>query len=63
MDYSLIPFEELERMLIEKRGAILDGSAPRGSISEVYALRREIDRRKGDNPAPLPIDFEGYITD
>lgn len=40
---------ELERLL-------------RSKMDEVYMLRREIDRRRGDVPAGREVDFEKYVT-
>lgn len=40
---------ELEQMLKSK-------------MDDVYLLRREIDRRKGDVPPSKEVDFEKYVT-
>lgn len=35
----------------------------RQKMEEVYKLRREIDKRKGNEPPPVDFDYEKYVTD
>lgn len=48
-DYRRLSVPELERLWASKR-------------DELIAIRKEIDRRKGDVPPPAEVNFEKYIT-
>lgn len=34
----------------------------KAKMDDVYLLRREIDRRKGNGPGSVEYDFEKYVT-
>lgn len=48
-EYRHLSVAELERIWAAKR-------------DELIALRKEIDRRKGDVPPPTEVNFEVYVT-
>lgn len=66
-DYKGIPTPELERMWNERRLSMkigADRSMFRRDMEEVYAMRRELDRRRGDVAPSSDVNFEQkYLTD
>lgn len=65
--YRDVPTTELERMWNEKRLSLkigADSSVFRGELDEVYEMRRELDRRRGEVPQAKDVDFgKEYVTD
>lgn len=63
--YRDVPTPELERMWNEKRLSLKIGAGFRDGLDDVYEMRQELDRRKGEKvESPRVVDFEGeYTTD
>lgn len=57
-DYKSIPTPELERMWNEKRLSIRIGKYFQEDMNEVYAMRKELDRRAGNEIPPVFVNFE-----
>lgn len=55
---SLLDMESLKGMSVPELEQLLDRK-----MAEVYRLRQEIDRRKGDVPVGVDVDFEKYVTE
>ena len=66
-DYKTIPITELVRRWREKRLEIAKQDEDKRSfkdVSELFAMRKEIDRRKGDTNPTAEVNFEqDYLTD
>ena len=62
-DYKSIPTPELERMWDKKRMSIRIGEHFREDLDDVYAMRKELDRRAGNEIPPVFVNFEKNITD
>lgn len=60
-DYRKMSTPALVRRWERLRRRALAGGTP--DMDELSALRREIDRRKGERNPTVEIDFESYITD
>lgn len=63
-DYTSVSTDELTRQWERKRKAIAkkeDRSL--GDIADLLAMRKEIDRRKGEANPTKEINFENYLTD
>lgn len=58
--YRDIPLEELEKMWNERRMHIRIGTS---DMDEVFEMRREIDRRKGNHNPSTDVNYESYLTD
>lgn len=64
MNYKNIPTQELEKMWNEKRLSITGGPGFRKDMDEVFSMKKELDRRKGDIPKGQQVNFEQqYLTD
>lgn len=63
-DYTSLSTDELTRLWERKRKAISKKeNRTLDDISDLLAMRKEIDRRKGE-PKPIKdINFENYLTD
>lgn len=62
MGYRDVSTPDLESRWESLRGEVAARGARPGDMAELMSLRREIDRRRGDNPPPVEIDFETYVT-
>lgn len=59
-----VPTPELERMWNEKRLSLKIGAGFRERLDDVYEMRRELDRRRGEVPQAKDVDFgKEYVTD
>lgn len=61
--YKHIPTEKLEQMWNQRRLRLRMGEHFKSDMDEVYEMRRELDRRRGDTPPGEEINFEKYTTD
>ena len=63
MDYKTLTANELIELWKEKRTALAKGHGDSiEQMGELYRLRREIDRRKGNTPTAY-VNFEEYVSD
>ena len=51
-DPTTFPTDTLQRILAD--------SEDDGDVATIHAVRAELDRRAGDQPAILPVDREGW---
>ena len=66
-NYKDISTSELEKMWNERRLSLKISSDPsvfRKGMDEVFAMRRELDRRLGEKKPSVDVNFEReYVTD
>ena len=62
-NYGNIPTSMLEVMWKQKCIQIRMGSKMAKDLEDAFAMRRELDKRKGVKNPTTEIDYEKYITD
>ena len=62
-DYKSVSTSELDRRWARLRKRVIAGKGKAKDMDELNALRREIDRRRGERNPTVEVNFEDYVKD
>lgn len=61
-DYKKIETPELKRLWEAQRNKVVNHSHTQGDLDELFAMKKELDRRKGEKNPIVDINFEQHYT-